>query len=300
MAAILDAPLSAQSDPAWSAEAGAASFIDSVDLRSSLPQSGRAIVVSESPEQSAEGMQLFVQGEALEALSHASGDLGAEEWLGILVTSVGHVAGEAFGDDSSLAVPRVLTLEDSVWEGDSDPLGPGRICTAEIRLTPAGGDAVSLRFFAAEEALAGPLAALAQAEFKTQDSSTTPGSAGDENLLLLRADPALEERIHRALGDAGQCRRITELAELVAEFRDPEITGAVVEIREGRDYLLPLLRGLKDFPGCEAKPMVIVLDPAERMRVRECGRLGLWAVLGADFESDDLSRRLHEERHLNA
>ena len=47
----------------------------------------------------------------------------------------------------------------------------------------------------------------------------------------------------------------------MAEFRDPGVTGAIVEIREGRDYLLPLLRGLKDFPGCEAKPLVIVLDP---------------------------------------
>jgi hypothetical protein len=309
LVSTLDAPLRALGGEGWSLRSGEVRFLDCVDLRSSLPKSGCGIFVAEDERRAAEGMLVFIPGEVTSDLGRAIEGRGSDEWLALFATGLGHLAGQVFGEDSPLATPRTTRLDESVWEGEVDPLAPGRLCVAEIEIVPGGpakGRPLGLRFLASEEALAGPLAALAS--FDAAGMSAAGSSSGraqtaiveHEHLLLLRADPELEARLARSLGEAGDLRRVKEISDLVSAFGTPEVTGAVVEIREGRDYLLPLLRGLKDFPGCEAKPLLVILDPAESWRVRECARLGLWAVLDRNFGEPDIERRLHEERTINA
>ncbi|MEZ6196396.1 MAG: hypothetical protein R3F20_11825 [Planctomycetota bacterium] len=283
----LDAALPAGAPFAVRSVSGA----DGIDYRGALPDSGLGLALTL---EDGTGLSVLVD---LPALVRIAGD---ED--GAARDAAAASLGDAFAAESAARVPALadrsvttVLLAGASWEGGADPVPAGAFTV--ISLAAKDGDEKErLEILVAESALEGALSGLL----------IDPGAPAavempeHESLLVLREDPALEARIADLLAPAGgSCRRVTSLGELVAAFSDSEVTGAVVEIRGGRDYLLPMLRSLKDFPGCGAKALVVVLDEATTARVVNCGRLGLYGVLDHDFAEGDLARRLREERTLN-
>ncbi len=277
----------------------AQSFREDASLRGDLPSSGVAFALGLKTEGGEGRGLLFVGPNAAslvaEALGAATGDgdeLGEDDLQALAsgLEPMGEAMARVFAnlDAQSEGEPRFARLSASTWDEDGgDPVPSGELFGAELewRLDDRSANGVLLLMPAA--------LARASLDMGTEPVETSP-AALQGPVVVFGLSEENHRKVERATRDQG-VKDVGDLGDLVRGFPNPEIGGAVVEVKVGQEFLLPNLRALKAFPGCASKPLVVILHDTSHTSVLRAARLGLFALLPMDFQARDLERRIQEE-----
>ncbi len=172
----------------------------------------------------------------------------------------------------------------SAWAGGKDPIGSDPLLVAEGEMKVGSGEADKFLILMAAD--------LIRDKFPKalETKETEESSGGDENFLFFPASSALKDNVLAQLGTSTQ--ECETLAELMRGFLDEGTHGAVICVGKGEEHILSLLRGIKELPNCQTKPIVVVLEDPTTINVVRCGRLGLFSVLPPEFSQDEFLARV--------
>ena len=193
---------------------------------------------------------------------------------------------------ATLAPQACNFLVDAAWSSGTDPLGDETLVVSETKMQAAEGQEGKAWILCSQTLFSDVFPAAL-----VIDANGADDKAGASDMVFFSTSEDLRQKVMDSLGT--EMQKCADLADLLSKFSSAEASGAIVGIAKGEEYLLATLRGLMELPECASKSMIVLLEEPSTWNVVRCGRLGIYSVLGQDFEAPELQQRVKEAQEAS-
>lgn len=289
-------------------EVSAVDLVDGETVIAALPAQGFGVIFAATRGEATTKAVLAFDHDAVAALvglrrelsdddiKKRQGETGAYDEDEILsLNAVANLLGAAFetqlsnllGADAKVTTESCAVILDSAWNGEAFML-TGERARVEWLVRWSGDSTANGRLLLDPSMLVEPAAPVRATP--RPETEAPPASVKSEAVLALCFDEQLQARVVASLAPQS-IQSIADFSEFMKAWKSGLASGGVVEVREGEEAMIPMLAGLHKWPGCEARPLFVLLDKPTVDSVVACGRAGLFDVLPSTFPAEALKDR---------